>query len=48
MKKEFQEKLIKDLRIAFDKKALVNKHEKSVKDYTENNLEMYIKLGIMR
>jgi len=47
MKKEYKKKLIKDLRLAFEKNQLTKKNEKTI-DYEQRNLDIYIKLGIMR
>lgn len=47
MKKEYKRKLIKDLRLAFDKNQVSKKNEKTI-EYEQRNLDIYIKLGIMR
>ena len=47
MKRNYEKQLIKDLRLAFGKKDLVQKNEKTI-DFAEQNMQTYVKLGIIR
>ncbi len=47
MKKDYEKQLIRDLRLAFGKKEIIRKDEKTI-DFDEENMQTYIKLGIIR